>query len=595
MEKLINNIKNREYKFINNQEFIIFINNTIKTFFPSLIEADINILQVLTTFMIDHISFKYSFDNQNNIYYSQWEQNNGGDIKGVVLLLLPFINDSLLKNLTNLSHLLYSSDGNIDKNILNYERGKILSTHFKYGNMGLGLINEASKSEILLDLESNDKLINKIIIDNFYGLLQTLEIINGKSYINWINIQPLNINNYSESNLFKNTRNYINELSFDEKILNSIDLNYNGLWLGDIYNTLHVKYYEEAKKIKWLIYPYEFSENKSDCKYLINILNELLDLESIINNKFNNYNDLDFTEQIEFKNKLNIILTNYLDSKYLDVIKYMLLWFKNNYSGKYNINAKELFFLNLKNFDDIEEKENDIGYVNEIKQEDLYNGFDYIIKKYTSDLWNFLRESIELFISSAYGKFILIKENNKYIIIDYYYYKPFFNKNIEMKYLNLKNIYNISKSLCHNTIIWETYDRNYISLNYKNRLNFFSELLGVGNKWFSYKQNYKKQFKYKTLFDEIEIINYEAAILDEFRSIFLRLDFEELIFTGILNEFKPNLQITDKTKLPTDTILLQKKRKEHVKKVKYQNNIYNNYVVIHWLLNQLKKYLGIQK
>jgi len=272
MEELINNIKNREYKFINNQEFIIFINNTIKTFFPSLIEADINILQVLTTFMIDHISFKYSFDNQNDIYYSQWEQNNGGDIKGVVLLLLPFINDNLLKNLTNLSHLLYSSDGNIDEKILNYEREKILLTHFKYGNMGLGLINEASRNEIL-NLEPNDKLINKIIIDNFYGLLQTLEIINGKSYINWINIQPLNINNYSESNLFKNTRNYINKLSFGEKILNSIDLDYNGLWLGDIYNTLHVKYYEEAKKIKWLIYPYEFS--KTEYKYLINILNRL--------------------------------------------------------------------------------------------------------------------------------------------------------------------------------------------------------------------------------------------------------------------------------------------------------------------------------
>ena len=573
MEKLINNIKNREYKFINSQDFVIFIKNTIKTFFPSLIEADINILEILTIFMIDHISFKYSFDNQNEMYYSQWEQNNGGDIKGVVLLLLPFINDNLLKDLTNLNHLLYSKDDNINKDILNYEREKILSTHFKYGNMGLGLINERSKNEILLNLAQDDKLIYQIIIDNFYGLLQTLDIINGKSYINWINIQPLNINNYSESNLYKNTRNYITQLSLNEEIINSIDLNYNGLWLGDIYNTLRVKYYEEAKKIKWLIYPYEFSENKSDCKYLINILNELLDLESIINNKFNNYKDLDITEQIEFKNKLNIILTNYLDSKYSDVIKYMLLWFKNNYSGKYNINAKELLFLNLKNFDDIEENENDIGYINGINQEDLYNGFEYIIKKYISDLWNFLRESIELFISSAYSKFILIKENNEYIITDYYYYKPFFNKNIEMEYLNLKNIYNISKSLCHDIEKWKTYDRNYISLNYINRFDFFSKLCNIGmppeigNRWFSYKQNYKKQFKYKTFFDKIEINNYEDAILGEFRNIFLRLVFEELIFSGILNEFKPNPQITDKTKLPSDTILLQKKRKENVKKL----------------------------
>ena len=69
--------------------------------------------------MVDFISFKYGFEDKTN-YYLQWEQNNYGDVKGVILLLLPFIDDKdnsfLLKTLTDLNHLIYSkSERNIPK------------------------------------------------------------------------------------------------------------------------------------------------------------------------------------------------------------------------------------------------------------------------------------------------------------------------------------------------------------------------------------------------------------------------------------------------------------------------------------------------
>ena len=79
--------------------------------------------------------------------------------------------------------------------------------------MGIGLIKpvqilELSGSQNLLELYDNkndEKLIYTIIHHNFIGLLQTLEMINGKTYINWVNISPINLSEYFTSTIFKRT------------------------------------------------------------------------------------------------------------------------------------------------------------------------------------------------------------------------------------------------------------------------------------------------------------------------------------------------------------------------------------------------------
>ena len=110
MNDLINEIKNKNLKFIKEDLLIDIIKKTIKNFFPNLNKDDIYILEELTIFTIDFISFKYGFKNEE-IYYSQWEQNNCSDIKGVILLLIPFIDDKdnslLLKKLTDLNQLIF--------------------------------------------------------------------------------------------------------------------------------------------------------------------------------------------------------------------------------------------------------------------------------------------------------------------------------------------------------------------------------------------------------------------------------------------------------------------------------------------------------
>ncbi len=276
---LLNNISKKKLFFVNDT-LKVEINETVSNFFPRLNAQDKNVLIILTTYIIDLISNKYGFE-QTNDYFNQWKQNNYRDLKGVILLLLPFIDDknngNLLNKITDLNQLLYAyKEKSIPNNISNLVREDILSTHFEYGNMGIGLIpdqiqmdSNKSTNNLLELYENEEKLIYKIIHHTFIGLLQTLEIINGKSYINWVNIVPLNFNNYLDSKLYTETVNRIKLLlsTINNKTTNEISfflsmnlVVYNGLWFGDLYNIFRLKYYEEAKIIKWFFFPYEISD-----------------------------------------------------------------------------------------------------------------------------------------------------------------------------------------------------------------------------------------------------------------------------------------------------------------------------------------------
>jgi len=569
-ETILNRIKLEKRKFIvSNFEKKIKIG--LEDLFPNLNNVDTNILFEFTVFIIDLISFKYHFKKEEE-YYNKWTQNNYRDIKGVILLLLPFINDEnngfLLKKLTDLNQLLYAyKEDAIPSSVLNEIRENALRTHFEFGNMGISLIQNNVKQEQkepILDLFPNGvKLIYRVMYDNFFGLLQTLEIINGKSYVNWVNIVPLNLINYNESDIYKATKESLVEDLRNQFSANTISkkiYNYSGLWYGDIYNVFRVRYYEEAKKIKWLIFPYETNEKQL---YLINCLDSMFNLTGIINNNFTSYDDIEDNDKYEFENNINTVFVNLvirnsmfgLNTIDFEVIKYLLIYLINNNT----INeSKEPIITKFKLKDTEEtETENNDDFIKEdklkleeITEQDIINCFklikDGIIQhKY---IWNYLRESIDMLKETAYSKFLLIRKNGKYMISTTYYYQPFNNKMNEEpseNKMNLKNIYNIAKTLSHNER-WELLERNFISLDYDSKTNFFNKLNSNTSRWVNLQGNLKRQFIGKNYDYDNEIERIRSGL----NKNYLTIVFEELVTMGVLNRFDLANNITDKEQLP---------------------------------------------
>ncbi len=622
---LLTQVEKTKLKFVN-EEFKNKIYEVVSDFFSNLNKEDLKVLQILTTFTIDIISFNYDFKITENQYIEQWTQNNNRDIKGAILLLLPFIDDKdngyLLKKIKDLNNLLYAYGGdNIPSHVLNLEREKIKSSYFEYGNMGIGLIKpqpilELTKSSNLLELYNSqgEKLIYTVIHHNFIGLLQTLEIINGKTYINWVNISPINLSEYSSSTIFTRTIRKLEELKSANLDENSIGgflsnnlINYGGLWFGDIYNILRTRFYEDAKPIKWLIFAYETSETNKI--YLIQGLNAMLDLNKILNSQFNSWEDISALEQVYFDNKLELIISSLKSNGKIngnskldfEILKYTLVYLFSNYKNKAQIynSIFDKFVLKSDQFITDEETDDftkqDLKKIEEIEHSDIINCLEYIKNSHSNHLWNFIKASIGEFESSAYGKFLIKQNDKEKKITKFYYWEPLgtidqaTRDNIANK-LNLKNVYNIAKSLSHSsTKQWILNDKNYISFDNANKIKFFNRIFNKENtnNWISLTGNLRRQFiDYSSSSYDTLISN----ILSGFSNGYIFLIFEELICTGILNKFTPNLSITNKQLLPQDTGAMKARRNQLIKGLFDKNPQWAD--SYYYLTNQQFKYLG---
>ena len=554
------------------------IKNMVRNYFPKLNTMDINVINILTVYTINYISIKFNITSTE-----QWTQNNNRDIKAIINLLLPYIDDKddgiLLKSLTDLNHLYYS-DNIISDDLKYMSRDESISKYFKYGNMGIGLIDSND-----LYQQNGDKIMYKIIHHNFIALLKTISIINGKLYVNWINIEPLNLNNYKKSKLYTSTNlNKPTMFTLDNFINTETNFNYNGLWVGDIYNVLVNKYYYHAKKIKWLIFPYEHNSNR----YLIQILFSTLSVNfNNINFARIRYEFIDDNTKYHFIKNLktiadifrNNIANNQPDISILfDVFKYFLTYLYNNYEFKKDLiktfDTNNFLVFDINNLDDETKKEDfTVPIDRTIGRNNISELFDHIIMRidinkeidFAKHIWNFINNYSQLLEHSAYGKFLFDKDGLK---LNYYYYENMGPNKIVNNTLNLKNIYNICKSLSHTTIngMWTPNDKHYISLNFQMKKDFFTNLIS-GNGWISLRGNLLRQKR----FTNYSYINVLANILAKFREVYLDIVFEELVVTGILSCFNIDIDQTDEAKYPLGYSAIKKYRKKKLQE-KFNNN-----------------------
>ena len=268
----------------------------------------------------------------------------------------------------------------------------------------------------------------------------------------------------------------------------------------------------------------------------------MIDIKSIISSNEPLYEYLNENDKLNFIKSIDDLLVNFenkisktgLYEVDIEILKYMFIYFvsNNNFNEEYeNEKIYNKFKLQeiIKEQLDKEFSNINIEKIEKITINDIIIMINIINKE---DLWNFLKNNIDLLYKTPYYKYLI--EDNK--LLDNYY--------IDNTTLNLKNIYNISKSLSHNSLTkWELLNDNYVSLSNFDKINFFIKLFGNNIDWINLKNNFKRQFigisyNYKT-----ELNN----LITQFQNIFIELVFIELITNGLLNEFVLNKEITDKS------------------------------------------------
>ena len=186
-------------------EIKIRIGKDIKHLFPILNKNHYDLLKDLTIYLTETIRRKFLYSvNNNQDLVRQFTMNNSRDLKAIILMLLPFIDDKenhkKYKMIRDLNQIIYNVQNTsfVNKSILEKDIVSTLKNEFLISNFGIGLLHQENK-ESILDLKNNTtSIIEEIIYHNFIGLLETLRMTTSKLYVNWINTIPISEDEFEE-------------------------------------------------------------------------------------------------------------------------------------------------------------------------------------------------------------------------------------------------------------------------------------------------------------------------------------------------------------------------------------------------------------
>lgn len=545
----INKVKNSKLFAFVDENLMEDINKVVKNHFPKLNKNDVDILTDLTISNIDLISFYFNFKKEKE-YYEQWRQNNFKDIKAVLLLLLPYLDDikdeGKVLHFTDLNEILGNTKDNyISLDVLNYERNKILKKHFYYSNIFIEFMKRDNGKVTKFNLvKDNERLIDFFLANNYFLLKNTITIISNKLFVNWFNIQPYNFDNYKDEK-YQLTIDNLNKLKDDitiDNIINNI-----GLHFSNFYGVFRNFIYENLKKIKWCIFCFNVNNDKG--YYFIQILDKYLDLNLVLN--YDSFFDLSKEDKNKFevgfrssliKLKNNDFIINL--EKEIEVFKTILIYLIGNYSDKNRLD-KRLNKFKLNNIEIIDEDSSIYQNIKKLPFEEFIEGYEILD---IVDIWKFLKETLDMLKYNYCGRYLF--EDNKINQNFYYIYDN----------LNLKNLYNFSKYISLNLEEKEKinyYDKDFFKLSDDNLLNIFNKILkfvDLNNNQFNINKNLLIQFNNKVPSGWFN--NIKKSITDNLIDIV----FEILIYNGIYTKFVPNIKYTN--------VDLIDKRKHYAEEIK---------------------------
>ena len=532
-----------KYYFITSEFADEILNKVIRRIFPQLNDNHINLLWEYFTEIVDIIAIKFNVvSSQFEIYKRQFRQNDYRDCIGIIYMLLPYIDDDTgikklkLKSFDEL-YIKKKQPINNQSNDINSSEPKYEYTNLQYGRC----------------IRQNEKLSKEIPFavehfkNNYVLLLDTIQTVANKLYVNWINIRPISYAGFKKSTLYTST-----EIAFKNHKIQHYDLAneqgrwYSGLYIGDIYNIMSIKLYHDVKNVKWLIYDLDVD---GYILAIIEALRTLLDLTECVNNV--SWDSLSYDMQMKFSEQWKTMLRSTQTGQSID--KY------NNNVLLYIIRALVRFFDLYYKYTNKAMLNNNYIALSQQNKDDLLDedilievGEDYHIfvsgnSIAPEHIYEYIRDCLDKFKNTWYSKHYITKDKitGKYIITgeieDVYV----------MENITPKNIYNYCKNIISYTDKdigkYIQFPNHWQSLTIENKRIFMKRLnwnIESSDEkltsWFSITR-YLKKLKY----ENIEL-NNEKIFLNII-SYIIPIIFEILTTNGMISEFVPDPKLTDNT------------------------------------------------
>src|SRR3984885_3546622 len=498
---------NFSYNWIgkNDSRYLFIKKNLIEIIFPNLNDVDQNLLFNNFILLINVIYIKFNMKGYDDQFWYQLQQNNMLDMKALLNMMLPFIleNNGIdpRKNLRSLKDLY------LEKN-----EGKYVYTNSQYNRC----IRRNNNTIILRPF------IKEYFLQNIKMLLMTIDSVSHKLYINWVDIVPILMNEYNESNIYIETKKKLETQPITYPLYDGyIDMQ-PGLSIGDIYNTISNHLFHEIKNHKWLIYDLNFD---GEIIPAIRYFEIIFTLKNVWDGKM--WSQLNDDSINLFRQEWNTFINNRSENG-IQTMGYFYFFFQ-----KYHKNAEQLIrnkqLIRVKlpsniDEDDVEDYDFTTNYVEHAKEG--------LAKVPIEELYIFFLDQFNDFKKTWFYYSIYINKKNTLNIVN--------NQKI---YVTHKNVYNFAKSLIHYDVQEQYVEmaKYWYGLTSVLTRRIIARLLKQEKTqlWFVI-TGYLRRI-YNT-----DSSNISDIIYSEIRNKFLiEIIMESLIYHGMLSEFRPQRTITD--------------------------------------------------
>ena len=575
-----------------------FINKTheiIKNIFPNLNKIHFDYLLDLLYNLVDNVVSIFNIDDITGFKVLLFD-DDGRDIKGLFLLLLPYVDsrdideNNKLNRVTSLNDLYVLKDYNgINETDISKFTPKYAFTNIQYNRCIRHL--DGTIIERQFDITHTEH--------NYVLLLQTLKTVAHRLYVNWTNVVPLI--DYKQTKLYLNTVTALRTQNITDQQLSlpSKDkmlfgtkhvrlLKMNHMYIGTIYDVIYHQLYRKMLKIRWLIYNVRIGYIKSSISLgktsptILDVLQDILgiDIKPMLDGKtwINIADTEDETKikQEDFKTKWKKLITNDTSTKLSDDNKVSILRALTIYFEKYSTfitsddaqNYKKLTPVIQKKREPLAEELLEEGLEEEKMEDDDTDDIDVdSLELYTKHfaefnpeyIYDYMCGCLKLLKNSIYYKLLfgdVLDESHKIRIKlptnAKYQPPPYEGSTIKF---TIKNLFNFSKSLCcYDNSLIELPDR-WVSLDEDRRKIFLDRLnnppeieqkIYNGEGWFWIGGNIRRvypQVKYgnfiQTDRDYTEfVMQTNSFIYDTCMKNLIMLVFECLYMDGALSTFR---------------------------------------------------------